>query len=243
MPSFGFWNVDSLPNRRADERPIARLAAEFATARALDVLVLIECGLTRSSLLTAFNPETSYFAIECADRFKVLANFHPRYMERLEPPVPSDRFDIWRLSLPLQQDVLVSVVHGLDKRNNSESKQALFLEQVVSAIAYFENELGHDRSVVLGDFNSNPFEAPLASAVGMNAVMSRRIARGNPRRMLNKSYPYFYNPMWNLYGDDRKGTPASLSDRLSSFGTGSAGGAALLRGYAAARARPMHRDI
>jgi hypothetical protein len=130
--------------------------------------------------------------------------------------VPSDRFDIWHLILPLQEDVLLSVVHGLDKRNNSPAKQELFLQQVVAALSYCENKVGHDRSIVLGDFNANPFESPVASALGMNAVISRAIAQSDPRRMLNQSYPYFYNPMWNLYGDEpRSSAPATYYYRGS----------------------------
>ena len=34
--------------------------------------------------------------------------------------------------------------------------------------------------------------------------------------MLNQSYPYFYNPMWNLYGDEpRSSAPATYYYRGS----------------------------
>src|SRR4029077_12249456 len=129
------------------------------------------------------------------------ARFDARLMPRLSLPVPSDRYDVWRLQLPLQKDLLLTLVHGLDKRNSTPAKQELFLQQVVAAVSYFEKEVGHERSIVLGDFNASPFESPVASTSGMHAVISRRIALGAPRRILNQSYPYFYNPMWNLLGD------------------------------------------
>jgi hypothetical protein len=50
--------------------------------------------------------------------------------------------DIWHLTLPLQENVLICVVHGLDKRNNSPARQELFLQQVVAALSYFEKRLG-----------------------------------------------------------------------------------------------------
>jgi hypothetical protein len=50
----------------------------------------------------------------------------------------------------------------------------------------------------------------------MNAVISQAIAQGGPRSMFNQSYPYFYNPMWNLLGDARRGTaPATYYYRGS----------------------------
>jgi exonuclease III len=216
MAQFGFWNVDSLRNLETDKREIPRCAAHLALEHSLDVLFLIECGMPSESLMSAFKMGPEYYPIPCGERFRVLARFDPKFMQRLSLPVPNDRFDIWHLKLPLQEDVLLSVVHGLDKRNNSLAKQELFLQQVVAAVSYFENKIGHDRSIVLGDFNANPFEAPVASALGMNAVISREIAQGNPRRLFEQSYPYFYNPMWNLYGDTPRGSaPATYYYRGS----------------------------
>jgi endonuclease/exonuclease/phosphatase family metal-dependent hydrolase len=216
MPTFGFWNVDSLRNLHTDERELPRFVADLALERSIDVFFLIECGIPCESLMAAFKGGPEYYPISCGERFKVLARFDPKLMQRLPLPVPSDRFDIWQLALPLQEDMLLSVVHGLDKRNNSPAKQELFLQQVVAALSYFENKVGHDRSIVFGDFNANPFESPVASALGMNAVISRAIAQSDPRRMLNQSYPYFYNPMWNLYGDEpRSSAPATYYYRGS----------------------------
>ncbi len=216
MATFGFWNVDSLRKPRTDERDLPRFVADFAFERSLDILFLIECGIACEFLLAAFKGGPDYYPISCGDRFKVLARFDPNFMRLLSLPVPSDRFDIWHLILPLQEDVLLAVVHGLDKRNNSSAKQELFLQQVVAALSLFEDKIGHDRSIVLGDFNSNPFESPIASALGMNAVISRAIAQSDPRRMLNQRYPYFYNPMWNLYGDEpRSSAPATYYYRGS----------------------------
>jgi len=204
MTNFGFWNVDSFWKREKDQRDIPRLAADFAIERSLDILFLIECSIPVASLMAAFNGEPSYYPISCGERFKVFARFNPNFMRRLELPLPSDRFDIWHLELPLQEYVLLSVVHGLDQRNNSPGKQELFLQQVVAALSYFEHTLGHNRSIVLGDFNANPFESPIASTSGMHAVISQKIAQSAPRRLLDKTYGYFYNPMWNLLGDARR---------------------------------------
>jgi len=159
--------------------------------------------------MAAFKEKPTYYPISCGKRFKVFARFDSRFMQLQELPVLSDRFDIWHLALPLQEDVLLSVVHGPDKRNNSLDKQELFMQQVVAALSYFENKIGHTRSIVLGDFNANPFESPVASALGMHAVSSRAIAQRSPRRILDKSYSYFYNPMWNLLGDARGTAPAT----------------------------------
>lgn len=201
MTNFGFWNVDSLRAVETDLREIPRLVGELALDRSLDILFLIECAIPVESLMAAFRGRVNYYPIPCGKRFKVFATFNPKFMRLLEPLLPDDRFDVWHLTLPLQEDVLLCVVHGPDKRNNSPEAQGLFLQQVVEALSHFEKEVGHDRSIVLGDFNANPFDPPVTSVLGMNAVISRAIAQGGPRRIRKRSYSYFYNPMWNLLGD------------------------------------------
>lgn len=216
MPTLGFWNINS-GRSITDDRGLARLASTFAMEHSLDILFLIECIIPYEILMAAFKDGPDYYPIDCADRFKVIARFDPQFMKRLTPPVPNDRFDLWHLSLPLQRDVIVGLVHGLDKRNSTVGKQELFMQQVASAITYFERNIGHDRSILLGDFNSNPFDSPMASAAtGLHAVSSRTIAESLPRRMFDVAYPYFYNPMWNLFGDEPPGSaPATYYYRGS----------------------------
>jgi hypothetical protein len=207
MPTLGFWNINS-GRTVTDDRQLARLASSFAVQWSLEILFLIECIIPYETLMAAFSKAgLDYYPIDCADRFKVIARFDPAFMQRLTAPIQSNRFDFWHLSLPLQRDVIVGLIHGLDKRNNSIEKQELFMQQVASALTYFERELGHERSVLLGDFNSNPFESPIASAAtGLHAVSSRAVALSVPRRMLEVAYPYLYNPMWNLFGDEPPGS-------------------------------------
>ena len=110
MTNFGFWNVNSLRGLETDRREIPRLNAELALERSLDVLFLIECAIPVERLMAAFGGGSNYYPVPCGERFKVLATFNPEFMQLLELPVPDDRFDIWHLKLPLQEDVLLSVV-------------------------------------------------------------------------------------------------------------------------------------
>src|ERR1700689_3522397 len=123
MINFGFWNVDSLRDLETDRREIPRCAAALARERSLDVLFLIECATPFEYLMAAFEGWPTYFPVSCGERFRVLARFDPKFMQLLQLPVMSDRFDIWQLKLPLQEDVLISVVHGPDKGNSLPAKQ------------------------------------------------------------------------------------------------------------------------
>ena len=70
-----------------------------------------------------------------------------------------------------------------------------------SAIRTVERKAGHERTVVIGDLNMNPFEFGLVNAQGLNAVMTREIAPRRTRTVDAAAYPFFYNPMWSCFGD------------------------------------------
>ena len=71
-------------------------------------------------------------------------------------------------------------------------------------LAIEESEVSVDNSntVIMGDFNLDPFDRNMISADGMHAVSSRSVAENMLKRMVRgQEYPLLYNPMWNLLGD------------------------------------------
>ena len=72
-----------------------------------------------------------------------------------------------------------------------------------------EKERRHRRTVLVGDFNMNPFDKGIVAAGGLHAVMTRDIARKDERMVAARSYPFLYNPMWGCFGDRTEGPPGS----------------------------------
>ncbi|OPY76043.1 MAG: hypothetical protein A4E64_01693 [Syntrophorhabdus sp. PtaU1.Bin058] len=58
-----------------------------------------------------------------------------------------------------------------------------------------------DKTVVVGDFNMNPFEKGMIGATAMHSIPSRKISSRVTRTVNRRKYSMFYNPMWNLLGD------------------------------------------
>lgn len=63
-----------------------------------------------------------------------------------------------------------------------------------------------DGSIAIGDFNADPYSDAMLGPDNLNAVMCQRIASAGKRVFYeNKPFarirPYFYNPMWNSFGD------------------------------------------
>ena len=62
-----------------------------------------------------------------------------------------------------------------------------------------EQRVGHDRTVIFGDFNMSPFEPEMVGAQGFHSVMDREIARAGSRKIQGKDYNFLYNPMWGAW--------------------------------------------
>jgi endonuclease/exonuclease/phosphatase family metal-dependent hydrolase len=114
------------------------------------------------------------------------------------------RFSIREVSTPSQQFIL-AVVHLPSKLHLDDRDQSDVCNDLADEIAFQEQQLGHKRTIIVGDFNMNPFEAGMVSAKGLHAVMEREIAQNQSRHVFEKEYTFFYNPMWPFFGTAGKG--------------------------------------
>ena len=117
----------------------------------------------------------------------------------------SGRLTIRRLRLNSAPEILLGVVHLGSKRNFSDSEQGLLAAVTASDIRRVEDETGIYRTVLVGDFNMNPFESGMIAAQHFHAVMTKQQARGEERTVQAERYRYFYNPMWGNFGDRTNG--------------------------------------
>ncbi len=103
-------------------------------------------------------------------------------------------------------EVLLAVVHLPSKMGgNSASVQWSFASQVAREIAQSETARGHENTIVVGDFNMNPFDEGMTAATGFQGHMTRELAERPERDHRGDSYRRFYNPMWGFFGDRTPG--------------------------------------
>lgn len=74
--------------------------------------------------------------------------------------------------------------------------------ELSNTIKRVEKQIGHSRTVLVGDLNMNPFEDGIISANGLHGVMNRFVAEKRTRTVQSKEYPFFYNPMWRFFYDN-----------------------------------------
>jgi hypothetical protein len=121
-----------------------------------------------------------------------------------------------RLIPPVGIEILLVTVHLPSKLYASENDQVLNSVRVARVIQEAEAKVRHSRTIVVGDFNMDPFEHGVVGAEGLHAVMDRRIALRGDRVVQEKSYKFFYNPMWGRMGDQSKGPPGTYYFNSSS---------------------------
>jgi len=193
MLNILFWNL----GRRSSTDAVVSIAREHSA----DILLLAESEFSRESLVTALNEnQDSLFFLDRG--FSNRVQIYTRYMDDFFRPLQDHGgIAVRHISPPVGKDVILVAVHLQSKLFSQEEDQSFACCNLNEIIKNNEKKVGHSRTILMGDLNLNPFESGVAYASGLNAVSDRRIARKGTRTIDGKRYRYFYNPMWNFFGD------------------------------------------
>jgi len=129
--------------------------------------------------------------------------------EFLRPVFESNHISISRVALPPRSELLLAAVHMPSKLHSSGESQSFECIELARRIEQEEDRAGHQRTVLVGDMNMNPFEPGMVSSGGLHGVMSRKIAERATRIVQGREYRLFYNPMWGKFGDLESDTAGS----------------------------------
>lgn len=186
------WNIN--------DQPLGELIETLVVEHRVDVLVLVESrNVIPRNLLRRLGKTAPFEYVPSAARFGVYVRFSRSFMLPVRLPRQEGRMAFWRLAMPLRREILFGIVHGLDKRNHDAKTQRLFLRRAVEYVNWVESGLAHKRTVLLGDFNANPFEEAIASADGLHAIPMKSVSGRTYRDVEKTRYEFFYNPMWSCY--------------------------------------------
>src|SRR6185437_6371031 len=209
MVSFLFWNL----GRMAITHRVARLASTLG----IDVLILAECELTPGDVLQVLNRASG--PAYCFP-FSMEQKLH--LFTRLPEAAVVDEFNhplgglsIRRLLIGSPPGILLAIVHFPSRVHWDMVDQTLEATRLAGDILQTEDKVGHRRTVLVGDFNMNPFDPGMAGSTGLHAVMTRDLARRGEREVRGRPYRFFYNPMWGHFGDQTTGPPGSYYLRAS----------------------------
>lgn len=196
-----FWNL----NRKDLLGELPALTRQYD----VDILILAESVLSDVDVLTALNSGQKrkfLLPLNLCERLSI----YTRFLRKSVIPVSdAGGIAIKHIVPPLGPDFILVAVHLSSKLHRSEIDYTMLSVRLSEMICEAEQRVGHQRTVVVGDFNMNPFENGMVSADGLHAVMDRRIALKKERTVQGKARSFFYNPMWSRLGDLSNGPPGT----------------------------------
>ncbi len=214
MVAFLFWNLrgnqEENRSRRAETliASLRRLTAKFA----LDVLVFAECAIDPESLIAALNEVgmgTFHYPLT-GSRIHFFTRIRKSDCRLVFRDRVRDRMAILRLKVGRPPGILLAGAHFHDRmRIPTPEGRALATMEFANTIAVVEDDIGHQRTVLLGDLNMNPFEAGVVGAGALHAVLTKELAESVPSLKARSGHRCFYNPMWGCFGDRSEGPPGT----------------------------------
>lgn len=120
---------------------------------------------------------------------------------RIEPKLQTDRSSIQVIE---DNTILCGVHLNSQIYSDNADRREIDIEQIVSDILELEKKLNTKNTVVVGDFNINPYDKSCVSARYFHGIPIYEDAMRESRTVAGKEFYMFYNPMWNFLGDFRE---------------------------------------
>ncbi len=198
--NIGFWNVNS-PNNNDLSDSLVSLTRE----KELDIICIAEI---KDSIVLSFIHKlnalgTKYYRIESAkNKLTIISRYENTNFEDKSSLYPSARWTAHKVSIPTIITFNLIAVHLPSKINWSNDSLTSECGKLSQAIDKIESDTQCSNTILIGDFNMNPFENGLVDANGIHALSDLNYAMAKSGRTIDGTYSkYFYNPMWNFFGD------------------------------------------
>lgn len=188
-----FWNTAGKNNNSA----ILSLAAD----KQPNIIILAEYKDDPKSLLIGLRSINREFIIIPQIGCKRLWMLTSYPLSSIRHRRDGDRYSIKEIKLPNAEPFLIAMVHLPSKLHLSEDDQATKAIFVRDDIEQTEIDCKHQNTIVIGDFNMNPFEKGMTSINAFNSIPCLRAHKKRSRKVDGREFSFFYNPSWNLLGD------------------------------------------
>lgn len=194
------------------------LLARLIQAEAVDVVVLVETRIDPSILSYRLEEAGRPFSVPRvphpdragvseirADtnkrwaRFEVLAGYLSACF--VDWARDEDRIRLRKFKVPGRVEILLGAIHlpsGLHLERSERKSAADSVARVVRQ-AQRDKSVGHERTILVGDFNLNPFDDGMIFPSGFGAMMTKGLVRKS-RPSPGEFSGRFYNPTWSRLG-------------------------------------------
>lgn len=186
-----FWNTHQNKN-------INTVLSELIIENNASIIILAEYSAKIDDLITLLS---SYGIImrqydSCCERIKLLGS-----LDCVELRLDDNHYTIQIIN---NKDILCCVHLNSKLHTGHEGYREILIDRIVHDLQTIEQEIGTENSMVVGDFNINPYEASCIDARYFHSIPVCSEAERRSRTVAGTEYFMFYNPMWNLLGDFQK---------------------------------------
>jgi len=207
-----FWNVQ--------KKDVKHNVVRLAQGHGINILVVAEFDKDQDdgAWIMALNEpprlpgENEFHLVSPVEKPRVgTAMAHVRIFTRL--PLTAwrlctmhNRYAVWTITLPNRCPFTLAITHFPAIQQDQGDQQREVAIALRQDIEKSETNLQQADpsdplfSIVIGDFNANPFDAGIAAVYGLNATHLKATALGGPRKANGREHPYFFNPMWRFLG-------------------------------------------
>ena len=187
-----FWNTNKIIN-------INSIISDIVVENNISMIVLAEYVADADVLIESLKSEYGiainqyYSGCDRIKLFGVLSNVEARF--------DSDHATIQIIG---EKDILCCVHLNSKIYSDHEEYREILIEQLIREIQNVEKDLNNENTIIVGDFNINPYDMSCISARYFHGIPIYEEAKRKTRIVAGNEYSMFYNPMWRLLGDKKQ---------------------------------------
>lgn len=192
-----FWNTNN--------KPLIEEISELIESEHCNINAFAETDEeTMKKVISILNKKhgTVYYQYNTpgCDRIKLILKFPINNISLLNQ---HKYFSLVKIDLP-KSKIILGFVHFPSKIYHTQDEIRRASEILCTQIATEENRHDIENSLIIGDFNVDPFETPMISLTGMAATNGIECSRRDTVTRAAEKRKLFYNPMWVLYSKNRE---------------------------------------
>lgn len=183
---IAFWNV----NRKKNNKIVAQLVTE----RFVDILVLIEYKEDYKELVQLLKQLDDRYS--CSFR-NVASDILVISRVKTEPALMGEFFSTYQID----DKFMMCAVHFPSRLYRDNADRVFKANQLKKDLYSIRKEIQCQPLIILGDFNDDPYNEMVGSALGFDGFPDKYDVRKGCRISNGISSEMLYNPMWNCMGD------------------------------------------
>lgn len=220
MVGILFWNTCITNKSKTDTQHISRIEdaiVNIVQETDCDIIVLAEFN----SPITGLCNKLSLIGRDFRERKSIAGNARVKILADnriLSEIIRESRYYIIHNFNLTGYHFLLGGVHFPSKLCTEPKDVEVVGSDFICATKESERETKHEKVIMIGDFNTNPFEPIITDFGYLHAIFdSSTVEQARSRELFGIKKQIFYNPMWNLLGDANypKGSYYSNSGKAS----------------------------